>query len=346
MDKDLFCLDSYQFDLPPELIAQHPEVRRDQSRLLHIDRKSGSISEMKFRDLEDFLESSDSLIFNDTKVIPAKLIGQKLNGGKAEFLLVKRLSEDVWEAMARPGKKLKKGTEVLFGKNFACIILETLESGNKIVQFKWDGDFERVLHQYGQLPLPQYIKRENTTTNDRARYQTVYAKHYGAIAAPTAGLHFSEEMLKNLEAKGVLQTSVTLHVGVGTFKPVQTVDIRSHLMHMEQFIISPEAARQLNNRNREKRQICVGTTSCRALESASNEEGVIQAGCYQTNIFIYPGYKFKYVDKLLTNFHLPGSSLLMLVCAFAGYELTMEAYSKAIKDKFRFFSYGDAMLIT
>jgi S-adenosylmethionine:tRNA ribosyltransferase-isomerase len=345
MQTDPFALTSYQYDLPQELIAQHPCMPRDQSRLLVIDRQKQTMDEIKFRDFVDFLSDGDQLIFNDTKVMPARLMGQRQGGGKAEILLLKRLSAQTWEVMAKPGKKLINGAWVEFGADFKCQIIETTLQGTKIVEFFWQGGFEEVLMRYGQMPLPPYIQRAEKLSVDESSYQTVYAAHLGAVAAPTAGLHFTEEMLEALNNRGVKQTHVTLHTGMGTFKPVQTDDIRNHPMHSEEFIISAQAALELNQHSLQARQICVGTTSCRALESAANADGSIVPGVYETDIFIYPGYQFKFVRAMITNFHLPGSTLLMLVCAFAGHDLIMEAYAKAVKDRFRFYSYGDAMLI-
>lgn len=345
MTKDLFSLSSYQFDLPQELIAQHPSSPRDHSRLMIVDRKSGNLSEIQFGELRSLLQQGDSLVFNDTKVIPARLMGTREYGGAAEILLVKQLEIDKWRVLARPGKKLKPGAKIRFGENLICEILETLEEGTKIVRFEWIGSFEATLQQYGKIPLPPYIRDGEASEDDLTTYQTVYARHFGAVAAPTAGLHFTKELLQDLAEKGVKENHVTLHVGLGTFKPVQTEDIRQHQMHHEECIILSECAKELNNRSQNSKQICVGTTCCRVLESAANVDGKITPGQYDTNIFIYPGYSFKYVQTLLTNFHLPGSSLLMLVSAFAGYALMMEAYEKAIKDRYRFYSYGDAMLI-
>ncbi|MBA3723128.1 MAG: tRNA preQ1(34) S-adenosylmethionine ribosyltransferase-isomerase QueA [Parachlamydiaceae bacterium] len=345
MEKDLFALSSYQFVLPQELIAQHPCVPRDQSRLMLIDRKSGKITDHLFKDLVGFLSNHDRLIFNDTKVITARLMGRRQGGGNTEILLLKQLSSDTWEALARPGKRLPIGSFVTFGDNFKCEVIETFSAGTKLIRFHYGQNFEDALAQYGQMPLPPYIQRDKKEIADESSYQTVYAANPGAVAAPTAGLHFSEEMLKILSFKGVKQTKVTLHVGMGTFKPVQTDDIRLHPMHGEEFIITLEAAKELNEDMPKHRNICVGTTSCRALESAADLKGHIKAGKYETDIFIYPGYKFKFAESLITNFHLPGSTLLMLVSAFGGYELIMEAYAKAIADKYRFYSYGDAMMI-
>lgn len=343
--KDLYTLSSYQYELPEELIAQYPCTPRDSSRLLVIDRKSGSFKEIVFRELTDFLQSGDSLVFNDTKVIPARLFGKRESGGFTEIFLVKKMSDTEWEVLSRPGRKLRVGSRVIFGDDFSCEVLETLTNGNKVVRFIFSGIFNDFVEKYGRMPLPQYIKRDVEEEIDKDRYQTIYAANPGAFAAPTAGLHFSENMLNTLIENGVDQVRITLHVGLGTFRPVQTEDIREHDMHAERFVITPEAAEKLNGRDPKKKQIVVGTTCCRALETAVDASGKVVPGNYDTNIFIYPGYQFKYVQSLLTNFHLPGSTLLMLVCAFGGYELVMEAYKKAIKDHYRFYSYGDAMLI-
>lgn len=343
--RDPYALSSYQFDLPSEQIAQYPRVPRDQSRLMVIERKSGQITEMVFRDIADFLQERDRLIFNDTKVIPARLIGKRPTGGETEIFLTRMRGEGLWEAMVRPGRKLRAGSRVIFSEIFSCEILERLPDGGALVQFHYEGNFDALLDQHGKIPLPQYIRREADPILDKSRYQTVYASQPGALAAPTAGLHFSRELIEKLVKKGVYQTTVTLHVGLGTFRPVQVDDIREHIMHTERVCILPEAAVQLNSHPGDTRQVCVGTTSLRALEAVADAEGLIPSGEFDANIFIYPGYRFKYARTLLTNFHLPGSSLLMLVSAFAGYELTMEAYAKAVRDGYRFFSYGDAMLI-
>lgn len=345
MGRDLFSLSAYEYDLPPGLIAQQPWTPRDESRLMLVERKSERISELKFYEIRDFLEKEDHLVFNDTQVIPARLKGKKESGAAVEIFLIKEYRPKCWEVLGRPGKKLRPGDRVYFGDDFYCQIIETLPDGSKMVEFVFEGAFEATLEKYGQLPLPHYIERDNITSEDRIRYQTVYAKHRGAVAAPTAGLHFTDELLASLDHKGVLQTHVTLHVGLGTFKPVHTEDIREFQIHSESFMITPEAANRLNHRNPTKRTICVGTTSCRTLESASDARGIVQPGSYDTSIFIYPGYQFKFMTGLLTNFHVPRSTLLMLVCAFGGYELIMEAYAKAMKEGFRFYSYGDAMLI-
>lgn len=343
--KDLFRLSSYQFDLPEELIAQYPVTPRDSSRLMVVDRKSGLIREIVFRELADFLGKGDMLVFNDTEVIPARLKGKRESGGEAEIFLTNRLDATTWIVMARPGRKLHVGVKVIFAPDFFCEIIEVLDDGRRVVRFFFEGLFEDALKAYGEIPLPHYIKRSSTEESDRERYQTIYAKNPGALAAPTAGLHFTKELLSKVQAKGVDQIHITLHVGLGTFKPVQVEDIRDHVMHHERVVVTEAAAEKLNAKKPENKQICVGTTCCRSLESACDEQGMIRSGEFDTNIFIYPGYQFKYVDHMLTNFHLPGSTLLMMVSAFAGYELIMEAYERAVKERYRFFSYGDAMLI-
>jgi len=339
----LYDLSSYQFELPDELIAQRPASPRDSSRLMLVDRKSGTIEERKFYEIAELLKKEDSLVFNETKVIPARLEGRRASGGKTEIFLVKPLDSGSWEVMARPGKKLRTGASVAFSERFGCRLTEKRESGLWRADFFGSGPFEKLLAEHGKTPLPPYIKREGD--EDRESYQTVYAKNPGAVAAPTAGLHFTPELLERLGEQGVGRHKLTLHVGMGTFSPVVNEDIRKHRMHSEQYIIDAATAEALNRRPPGSRRIAVGTTCCRALESALSPEGEILPGNYQTNIFIYPGYRFKYVEALLTNFHLPGSTLLMLVSAFAGYDLMMEAYKKAVKERFRFFSYGDAMLI-
>ncbi len=342
---DLHSLATYQYDLPENLIAQQPAESRDASRLMLVDRHSGNISEIPFREIVDLLDQGDSLIFNDTKVIPARLYGQKESGGKAEIFLLEQKENGKWEALARPARKLKLDSKIFFSDTFYCKVLEKHEEGIVRIEFNDPHLFEHNLKKYGKIPLPHYIKREGNKAQDEERYQTVFAQTPGAVAAPTAGLHFTKELLNALAGKGVAQDYVTLHVGLGTFKPVMVSDIREHPMHSERLFISEETAKNLNSCSKNKRQICVGTTCCRTLESAANDEGIIFPGQKATNIFIYPGYQFKYVRCLLTNFHLPCSTLLMLVSAFAGYELIMEAYKKAVKDHFRFYSYGDAMLI-
>jgi len=332
---------AYDYELPEELIAKEPLLERDLSRLMIIDRSSGNISEIVFRDLVHLLKAQDRLIFNNTKVLPARLYGKKDTGAKVELLLIKQVDKDIWKTLARPGKKLPEGTKIQIAPSFEAEMVGTLENGEKLVRFHHEGSLIDALKQYGQMPIPPYMKREANRL-DATRYQTVYANALGAIAAPTAGLHFTEEMLQKLSQKGIKQTFITLHVGYGTFQPMTVTDIREHQMHSEFYSISEEASLELNDTSTKK--ICVGTTTCRALETAC-VQSKINHGDLDTNIFIYPGYQFRYVEALLTNFHLPQSSLLMLVSAFGGYDLIREAYQKAVKEKFRFFSYGDAMLI-
>ncbi len=338
-----YNLSSYQFDLPPDLIAQHPVTPRDQSRLMVIDRKTGEITHGKFRDILNYLDKEDQLVFNNTRVIPARLHGKKNTGAAIEVLLVEPLQNGVWLALTKPAKKVPIGTQIVFSDTLSCEVLEERAEGMRVLSFNYEGDFDQVLVQHGEMPLPPYIQRPNQISEDSERYQTVYASQNGAVAAPTAGLHFTEELLKELEHKGVERTEVTLHVGIGTFRPVSQEDIRHHPMHEERYHVSFEAAAALNLPHR--RRICVGTTSCRTLESAALADGTIIPGMGRTDIYIFPGYTFKKMDALLTNFHLPGSTLLMLVAAFSGYELAMSAYRMAIKEKYRFFSFGDAMLI-
>ncbi|MGM0440645.1 MAG: tRNA preQ1(34) S-adenosylmethionine ribosyltransferase-isomerase QueA [Chlamydiota bacterium] len=339
----MYQLSDYHFELPQELIAQQPSQQRDQSRLMVVEKNSGKIWEMPFHELTDYLNEGDSLVLNNTKVIPARLVGQRANGSPAEIFLLKHKEGTTWETMAKPGKKIKAGAQLIFGSLLSCRVVETLHSGNKLVEFDCSAeDFENILQKVGTMPLPPYIQRDQPNPCDQKNYQTVFAEKAGAVAAPTAGLHFTPEMLDTLKGKGVEQIKITLHVGLGTFRPVFAKDIREHRMHAESYQINTEAAKKLN---REGRKICVGTTCCRTLESAVDAEGKIAPQHGDTDIFIYPGYQFRYVDSLLTNFHLPGSSLLMLVSALAGKELVFEAYHKAIEKGFRFFSYGDAMLV-
>jgi len=340
-DERRYLLSSYQFDLPHELIAQRPMEPRDRSRLMVVERSSGRIYELVFRELADLLEKSDQIILNDTKVFPARLVGMLASGGQVEIFLLKRHADNSWEALTKPAKKLKLGVKVQIEAGFSCEVIEILSEGLRRVRFSDEENLGLQLKKYGKIPLPPYIQRK-PSHSDEEQYQTVYARQEGAVAAPTAGLHFTHEMLNRLERKGVDQIKITLHVGLGTFRPVQTEDIRQHAMHSEHVMISSEAARKLANSP--AKQICVGTTTCRALETAIRQGG-IKPGEFDTDIFIYPGFQFRYVKSLLTNFHVPGTSLLMLVCAFGGYDLIMEAYRKAVKEKYRFFSYGDAMLI-
>ena len=340
----MLSLSSYEYELPEALIAQRPCSLRDSSRLMVLNRATEQISEMVFHQLADWLHENDSLVLNDTKVFPARLIGKKITGGVVEIFLIKQVENGIWDVLAKPSRKLRIGTKVYFSDSFFCTILPSDDSELRKVQFSWEGEFDQALAKHGKIPLPPYIQRDSDSVDDD-RYQTVFAANSGAVAAPTAGLHFTQDLLEKLSKKGVLQTHVTLHVGMGTFKPVITESIQQHEMHEERYRISETAARQLNSRSVRGTQICVGTTCCRTLEAASDGGGIIRPGSGTTDIFIFPGYKFKYVKTLLTNFHLPGSTLLMLVCAFGGYEFVMEAYKKAVRDRYRFFSYGDAMLI-
>lgn len=340
---DLFSLDSYHFNLPQDLIAQEPAAQREGSRLMVVERESQKIWEMPFRDLKQFLGPDDGLILNNTKVIPARLIGKRESGGQAEAFLLRAKEECLWEAMLKPARKLPIGSKIFFEHGLQGCVEGVLENGCRLIRFSGPGSFQELLHKVGKIPLPQYITREPDPDQDGHRYQTVYAKKEGAVAAPTAGLHFSKDMLSSLKKKGVEIDYLTLHVGAGTFRPVRSEDIREHEMHGEVYEVDQATARRLNEAK--GRRICVGTTCCRTLETIASEAGVLQAGSSESKIFIYPGYRFRYVQHLLTNFHLPGSTLLMLVSAFGGYELMMEAYHKAVKDRFRFFSYGDAMLI-
>lgn len=335
----------FYFDLPKELIAQDPLEDRSSSRLLLLDKESGNTEHHIFRDIVDYLNPGDCLVLNNTKVIPARLLGVKEDTGAAiEVFLLKRISDDTWETLVRPGKKLRPGARVSFGDGILKgEILEVVEEGNRIVKFEFDGIFEEILDKLGEMPLPPYITHK---LQDRNRYQTVYAKYDGSAAAPTAGLHFTRELLKEVEDKGVDIAYVTLHVGLGTFRPVKVDDVLSHHMHSEFYMISDEAAAKINKaKENGNRVICVGTTSCRTIESAADENGHIEACEGNTEIFIYPGYKFKVLDALITNFHLPESTLVMLVSALAGKDKVLNAYEEAIKERYRFFSFGDAMFI-
>ncbi len=335
----------FDYDLPEELIAQHPYDKRDEARLMVLHRDTKTIEHKVFKDIIDYLEPGDCLVINDTKVIPARLYGKKDTGANVEFLLLKRIENDDWEAMVRPGNKLKAGAKVTFGDGLLnAEILETLSGGNRRVRFTYEGIFNEILDQIGLMPLPPYIKENIKEENEK--YQTVYAKYEGSAAAPTAGLHFTEELLEKIKAKGVEIAKVTLHVGIGTFRPVKVENVEEHQMHSEHFIVKQEEADKINRaRENGHRIIAVGTTSCRVLESVSDENGKMKAIETDTSIFIYPGYKFKCVDCLVTNFHLPQSTLIMLVSTLAGKEFIMEAYNEAVKDKYKFFSFGDAMFI-
>ena len=332
----------YYFDLPEELIAQDPLADRTASRLLVMDKRTGEIEHRTFRDITEYLRPGDTLVLNDTKVIPARLLGVKEGtGAHAEILLLKRLSDRQWETLVRPGKKLRPGTRVTFGDGaLTAVILDVLEGGNRLVEFEYEGIFEEVLDRLGEMPLPPYITHK---LQDRNRYQTVYARYEGSAAAPTAGLHFTEELLDQIRSMGVRTAFVTLHVGLGTFRPVKVDDVTAHHMHTEWYHVSPEAADLINRTHAEgHRVICVGTTACRTVESAADGDGIVKAGANDTSIFIYPGYRFRVMDALITNFHLPESTLVMLVSAFAGRENVLNAYREAIGEKYRFFSFGDA----
>ncbi len=335
----------FTYTLPRELIAQNPLENRASSRLMFLGRESGEIRHGQFRDIKACLQKGDCLVINDTKVIPARLFGiREDSGAKIELLLLKRLSEDVWESLVKPGKKCRTGAKLSFGDGILrAEVLEVTEEGNRYIRFLYEGIFEEILDRLGEMPLPPYITHK---LEDKNRYQTVYARHEGSAAAPTAGLHFTEELLRELEEMGVELARITLHVGLGTFRPVKEKDILKHHMHSEFYRISEEAAERVNRaKERGGRIICVGTTSCRTLESMADENGVLRPGSGWTEIFIYPGYRFKITDGLLTNFHLPESTLLMLVSAFAGREQVLYAYEEAVREGYRFFSFGDAMLI-
>lgn len=335
----------FYYDLPEELIAQDPLEDRSSSRLLVLDRKTGEREHRVFRDLVEFLNPGDCLVVNNTRVIPARLMGVKEGTGAGiEVLLLKRCEDNVWETLVKPGKKARPGARISFGDGLlAGEVLEVVEEGNRRIRFTYEGIFEEILDRLGQMPLPPYITHQ---LKDKNRYQTVYAKHEGSAAAPTAGLHFTPELLKRIEEKGVKLAHVTLHVGLGTFRPVKVEDVTQHHMHSEFYMIEEEQAKLINEtRAAGGRVICVGTTSCRTLESAADEAGILHAGSGWTDIFIYPGYQFKIMDALITNFHLPESTLLMLVSAFAGKERVMAAYREAVEEKYRFFSFGDAMYI-
>lgn len=336
----------FYFDLPEELIAQDPLEDRSGSRLLMLDKNTGETKHRIFHDIVNYLAPGDCLVLNNTKVIPARLLGVKEDTGAAiEVLLLKRREKDIWETLVRPGRKCRPGANFVFGDGLLkAEVLDVVEEGNRLIQFTYDGIFEEVLDKLGEMPLPPYITHK---LQDKNRYQTVYAKYDGSAAAPTAGLHFTKELLQQMKAKGVRLAYVTLHVGLGTFRPVKEDDILDHHMHSEYYQVTEETAKLINDtRKAGNRIICVGTTSCRTVESAADENGIVQAGCGNTEIFIYPGYKFKVLDCLITNFHLPESTLVMLVSALAGREHILAAYEEAIREKYRFFSFGDAMFIT
>lgn len=335
----------FNYNLPKELIAQVPIKDRDQSRLMVLDRKNKTIEHKIFKDIIDYLEPGDCLVRNNTKVIPARLYGVKEEtGANVEFLLLKRVDGDIWEVMVKPGRKLMPGVRVEFGNELLkAEILEKFEDGNRKVKFEYNGIFNEILNEIGLMPLPPYIHEK---LKEKDRYQTVYAKYEGSAAAPTAGLHFTDELFKKLKEKGVEVANVTLHVGIGTFRPVKVENIEEHDMHSEHFYIKAEDAEKINKAKREgHRVIAVGTTSCRVLESIADENGYVKEVEGDTNIFIYPGYKFKCLDALITNFHLPESTLIMLVSALAGKDFIMQAYEEAVKEQYKFFSFGDAMFI-
>ena len=337
--------EDFYFDLPEELIAQDPLEDRSSSRLLVLDRETGNVEHHVFKEIVNYLEEGDCLVINDTKVLPARLIGSKIGtDAKIEVLLLKRKENDIWETLVKPGKKAKVGTKISFGDGILVgEVVDIVEEGNRLIKFSYEGIFEEVLDQLGQMPLPPYITHH---LEDKNRYQTVYAQHTGSAAAPTAGLHFTPELLQEIEAKGVNIARVTLHVGLGTFRPVKVENILDHHMHSEFYQIDEEAAQKINTaKDNGKRVICVGTTSCRTIESAADENGRLKPTSGWTEIFIYPGYKFKILDCLITNFHLPESTLIMLVSALAGREHVLAAYEEAVKERYRFFSFGDAMFI-
>jgi len=333
------------YDLPEELIAQDPLEDRTASRLLVLNRETGAVEHKIFSDVIDYLNEGDCLVINNTRVIPARLIGEKEGtGGKVEVLLLKRRANDVWETLVKPGKKLKPGAKITFGDGrLRAEVLEVVEEGNRLVKFHYEGIFEEILDSLGEMPLPPYITHK---LEDKEMYQTVYAKFDGSAAAPTAGLHFTKELLNKIEEKGIKIASITLQVGLGTFRPVKVDDVNNHHMHTEWYEVNAEAAEIINETKRNGgRVICVGTTSCRTIESVADDNGYMKAKTGETDIFIYPGYKFKVMDGLITNFHLPESTLVMLVSAFAGKENVLSAYETAVKEKYRFFSFGDAMIL-
>lgn len=334
----------FYFDLPERLIAQTPLEKRDTSRLLHLDKTTGEIEHRHFYDIKQYLRKGDCLVLNDSRVLPARLIGARPTGGSVELVLLKDLGDGCWECLSRPGRKTKPGQEIIFGNGeLTATVQSVTEGGNRIVKFQYKGVFLEVLERLGKMPLPPYIKEE---LKDAERYQTVYSKELGSAAAPTAGLHFTKELLKEIEEVGVNICFVTLHVGLGTFRPVKAENIEEHEMHSEFCMVPAETAKTINEtRRRGGRVIAVGTTSCRTLESFAKEDGTIEETAAWTNIFIYPGYKFKCVDALITNFHLPESTLIMLVSALAGRENILHAYEVAVKEEYRFFSFGDAMFI-
>lgn len=339
-----FQTKDYWYDLPEELIAQTPLQKRDTSRLMVLNRKTGEISHKHFFDIVDYLNPGDCLVMNDSRVLPARLLGHRPTGGAVEVLLLRDLGNNCWECLCKPGRKMLPGNGVSFGNGeLKAVVREVRDDGNRVVEFFYEGIFLEVLERLGKMPLPPYIKAELA---DQERYQTVYSREVGSAAAPTAGLHFTNELLDSIREKGVKTAFVTLHVGLGTFRPVKTDNILEHHMHSELCMMSEETAQMLNEtRKNGGRVICVGTTSCRTLESLAGEDGTFAAGSKWTDIFIYPGYQFKAMDGLITNFHLPESTLVMLVSAFAGRENVLNAYAEAVRERYRFFSFGDAMCI-
>lgn len=335
----------FYYDLPKELIAQDPLEDRSSSRLMVLHRKSGRLEHRHFSDIIEYFKPGDCLVRNNTKVIPARLYGVREDtGAQIELLLLKRRENDIWETLVKPGKKARTGARLTFGEGkLRGEIVDVLEDGNRLIQFHYEGIFEEILDELGQMPLPPYITHK---LQDKNRYQTVYAKYEGSAAAPTAGLHFTEDLFQRLEEKGILVANVTLHVGLGTFRPVKVEDVTEHHMHSEFYHVAPEEAEKINEAKKNGgRIVCVGTTSCRTIESATDESGILKPGSADTEIFIYPGYQFRIMDVLITNFHLPESTLLMLVSALAGKETVMKAYEEAVKERYRFFSFGDAMII-
>lgn len=335
----------FYYDLPKELIAQDPLEDRSASRLMHLNKETGEYEHGHFRDILKYLKPGDCLVINDTKVIPARLYGSKVGTDAAiEILLLKRRENDIWETLVKPGKKCKVGTVISFGDGILTgEVVDIVDEGNRLIQFHYDGIFEEILDQLGEMPLPPYITHK---LQDKNRYQTVYAKHEGSAAAPTAGLHFTKELLQQVQDAGVKIAHVTLHVGLGTFRPVKVEDVTQHHMHSEFYVVEEDQAKLINDTKAAGgRVIAVGTTSCRTLESATGEDGILKVGSGWTEIFIYPGYRFKMIDGLITNFHLPESTLVMLVSALAGKEHIMAAYEEAVREKYRFFSFGDAMMI-
>ena len=341
---DFVKTQDFYYDLPEELIAQTPLEQRDSSRLLVLDKNTGDLQHRHFYDIIDFLRPGDCLVLNNSRVLPARLIGHRPTGGAVEVLLLRDLGDKKWECLCKPGRKMQVGSQVIFGNGeLTATVTEIREDGNRVVEFHYEGIFLEVLERLGKMPLPPYIKAELA---DQERYQTVYSKEVGSAAAPTAGLHFTRELLEKVRAKGVKTAFVTLHVGLGTFRPVKAEEITEHHMHSELCMISQETAEVLNETKANGgRIVCVGTTSCRTLESLVNDDGSFRAASKWTEIFIYPGYKFKAMDALITNFHLPESTLVMLVSAFAGREAVLHAYEEAVKERYRFFSFGDAMFI-